>query len=269
MGRKKSDSVIGVYILHNQETGEGYIGSGILNARRNSHFNQLRNNNHVNGLLQKAYNRNENFEFIGVEVEGDTVEEARLLALRIEANLVSEQSDNSSLLNLMRNGIENREVLSHTEESREKMSRATSLRWQDPVYRERTAAAQKEGWAAMSDKEKITHSERVSKTLKYAYDNGSRVSNKSQVRSAEFCENNSKKISDLWQDPAYREKQKQGRAEVVVVSPLRQAVVVDGITYNSITAAAEAHGVTKQGAKYRLQTSTFPNWEIQQLKDAL
>lgn len=53
----------GVYHLSNSETGERYIGSGVLQTRRIQHFSDLRNNRHCNSLLQAAYNRNPNFEF--------------------------------------------------------------------------------------------------------------------------------------------------------------------------------------------------------------
>lgn len=59
---KKSEET-GIYHLSNSETGELYIGSGVLQARRIQHFSDLRNNRHCNSLLQEVYNRNPNFEF--------------------------------------------------------------------------------------------------------------------------------------------------------------------------------------------------------------
>lgn len=66
---------VGVYILQNPHTSETYAGSGDLYKRENAHRCALEQNKHTNYKLQRAYNRDPRFEFIGVPVE--TRDEAR------------------------------------------------------------------------------------------------------------------------------------------------------------------------------------------------
>jgi hypothetical protein len=40
----------------------------------------------------------------------------------------------------------------------------------------------------------------------------------------------------------------------------RKEVFIDGIAYPSVKAAAEAHGVNRMVAVYRLRSSNFPGW---------
>ncbi len=58
---------IGVYLLHNQETGQAYVGSGVLKERKKDHFYKLKTNKHKNKDLQEAFNKNPNFDFVGLE----------------------------------------------------------------------------------------------------------------------------------------------------------------------------------------------------------
>lgn len=57
---------IGIYIILNTINGKKYVGQSKRLARRHRrHFNELKNNNHVNSHLQRAWNKygGENFEF--------------------------------------------------------------------------------------------------------------------------------------------------------------------------------------------------------------
>lgn len=97
---------IGIYIIHNPTTDETYAGSGILNERLYEHSRHLENKNvnikHHNFKLQKAYNKNSNFEFIGIPVEENnfTKKENRQLALELEQQMINEHKDNPLFLNI-------------------------------------------------------------------------------------------------------------------------------------------------------------------------
>lgn len=267
MARAQGDSVVGVYMLHNQETGEAYIGSGVLNKRRVQHFCQLRRNTHGNSLLQDAYNRNSNFEFIGLEVDGESREEARRSALRLEAKLVSEQVDNPFLLNLMRECIDSRMKLSHNEETVANIRARLIEKWQDPQWREKTLAAQNAGRASMSPEAREVAARNRATALKEAYETGQRGSIKGQTRSDAFKAHNSQMISEKWSEPEYRAKQMAARTKGVYRdTEMAKPVEIEGVAYSTVSAAARAHGMTKQGVGYRLKTRTFPNWNYVEKK---
>lgn len=262
MGRMKGDSEIGVYMLHNQETGEAYIGSGILNARRNAHFSLLQKGKHRNYLLQSSYSKNPNFDFIGVPVEGDDKEQTRKEALALEALLVSEFSDSPRLLNLMREKIEESTNLSHSQETLERLREHTAKRWQNPEWREKVLVAQNAGKQAMTPEQLAEKSRRLSESIKHAYDTGVKVSNAGQIRSEEFRQNNSRNIAQLWKDPSYRERQMTGRVGKSPEPTNKRACCVAGVLYDSVTSAANACGLTKQGALYRLDTPSYSDWNF-------
>ena len=91
---------IGVYVVQNNDTKETYVGSGILGKRKNVHSRLLESNTHWNSNLQEAYNRNPNFEFIGVSLkDAVSVEEQRENALALEQLLIGENNGNPLLLN--------------------------------------------------------------------------------------------------------------------------------------------------------------------------
>lgn len=255
MGRKQGDSVVGVYLIHNEETGEGYIGSGVLNQRRNQHFWALRKHVHHNRDLQAAYDRNPNFDFIGVPVDD------RLEALQIEAALVVEHGDNPRLLNLMRDISEANTFLCHNEVSNEKNRMATTERWQDPLWRQKVIEAQRAGKAAMTDEQRAEAARNASEAQKARYAQLECSPTKGQTRSQEFRENNSSNIAALWNDPEYRARQMASRPKGKRNdNGLSVAVEVDGVVYPTKTAAANAHGITKQGVAHRLTSDKFPNW---------
>lgn len=115
---------IGVYALHNPDTGEQYIGSGVLNKRRFSHFNELKNNKHSNYKLQRAYNKNSNFEFIGIPLEDPELlrETNRELTLKIEQELINKELNNPLLLNIALNTLAPRFGTKASDETKNKMS---------------------------------------------------------------------------------------------------------------------------------------------------
>ena len=245
---KKSD---GVYILHNAETGVAYIGSGKLGHRYASHHYLLKNGRHFNSRLQKAFDDNPNFEFIGIPID-----EGRDVSLSVEQELITEYAS-PNLLNVVTNLSQPRLDIPHTEESKEKMRTATTLKWQDPAFREKTVAAQAAGRAAMTEEERNARAEKIGTTLKSQYDSGERTSTKGQVRSEEFCRQNSSNVKSLWDDPEWRANMLEARKGKTVAP--KKAIVADGVTYESMSAAALAFGISVASVAYRLDSPKF-NW---------
>lgn len=221
----------GAYLIHNPETREGYIGSGILNERHYEHTRRLEKGQHKNYKLQMAYNRNPNFEFTGIPVEEHTtLEENRLEALRLEQSLIDEQADNPLLLNIAMNvekptlGVkQDPEVVrrradlrigtKHTDEAKEKIGRASKEMWKDESLRADQA-----------------------QRLKDQYAEGRRVA------------------------PWTGKTQSSEHAAKGAKSRMKQ-VIVDGVVYDSVQLAAAAFDIAHNTAHGRLNNPAFPNWQ--------
>lgn len=246
---------LGVYIIHNSTTDETYIGSGVLGQRLSKHKYLLENGKHFNYRLQQAYNKNNDFEFIPVPIEGD-----RNNALEAEQSLINEHWGNPLLLNILQSVDQPMTGFKHSEESVEKNRQAALVRWQDNQHREKVIVAQNAGRAAMTPVQIEQRNARLSSSLKEAYANGNRQSNAGQVRSEEFRQNNSSQITAKWQDPEYRERQRQSRIQGGnMVRPGKQVIVDDQI-FSTITDAGKAFGITKQSVGHRIKSDKFPNW---------
>ena len=75
-----------IYYIVNLKTQERYVGKTIrLEERKRKHFNQLKNNSHINGKLQNAWNKygEENFVFEFNEYE--LADEKELNQYEVEA----------------------------------------------------------------------------------------------------------------------------------------------------------------------------------------
>lgn len=135
---------IGCYLIHNPETGEAYVGSGQLGKRFSAHISALEKHKHSNRPLQRAYNRNPNFEFIGLETRN------REEAYELEQAVISEYFGHPKFLN--RNydvysgahEVENstREKMSVSKlgkkfdsEHKTKIAEKTRGQWMDPEFR--------------------------------------------------------------------------------------------------------------------------------------
>jgi hypothetical protein len=251
---------VGIYILHDPATDQAYFGSGVLGDRQKTHLSQLKNGKHHCRKLQRAFDNGAEFDFVGIPVEDSAdVRENRRIAYELEQTSIDEFRGSPLLLNTSMVVDANFTGLKHSEESNETNRQHASKRWSDPVWREKVIAAQNTGKAAMTEEEKAARAAAVSSGLKAVYDSGDRPSNKGQVRSEEFCEQNSAKIKDKWQDPDYRIRQiasRQGKTN----EKARIPVMGDGVEYPSLTAAAEALGISKQSITYRLQSETYPGW---------
>lgn len=251
---------VGIYILQNEDTQQTYFGSGILRRRFNTHKSQLKNGNHPNPKLQSAYNKNSNFVFIGLPIEGDDKKEVRATAFALEQMDISENIDNPLMLNIAKDVEANYRDLTHTPEARAVMSSKLKEKWQDPQFREKTVTAQNEGKANVSEEDKLAHRQKLSEAQHARYERIGASPTKGQTRSEDFCQRNSQNIAEKWQDPEYREKQRQARLGGEREAARKQ-VSVDGVIYPSLTAAAAAFGITKQGARGRIASEKNQTWK--------
>ena len=268
---------IGIYMLHNQETGEAYIGSGIINDRRNLHFRDLKNDKHINKKLQTSYNKNPNFEFVSCELEN------REEAFDLEQELIDTFKQSKLLLNISHNARV--PINNHTEESKQKISISVSQAKQTEEFRDRTfnnekwkkdlsekvKVSSKRNWEDPEFKERMLNIERpgIKANAEIARQKREQISlekkkdsNTSktfgQERSEEFCINNSNKIKEKWQDPVYRENQLKAREGKM--TSFKVPIIGDGVKYNSITEAASEMNITKEAISYRLKSNNFPEW---------
>lgn len=254
----ESTNKIGFYIIHNTKTDELYVGSGVLKKRLGSHRNALVKNKHENYKLQEAYNRDPNFDFIGVPIDEGTPIEQRELALAFEQSTIDELKGNPLLLNIAMNVVKPMTGLKHSEENNKRNSDSALQRWKDPNWRIKVSKSMKDGWDNLSSEEKSLINQNKSFRLKEDYANGTRVSTAGQFRSQDFKNNNSNKIKELWKNPEYRETQLQARVGKMI-GP-KKAVIIDGVEYISMTLAAQVTGMTIAGLAYRLDNPKFPNW---------
>lgn len=251
---------IGIYMIHNEETNQVYFGSGVLKRRFDVHRSQLKNGNHPNPRLQGAYNKNPNFDFIGLAVEGENKKEVRTTAFALEQMDINENIGNPLMLNIAQDVEANWRDMRHSPETKEVISQKLKSNWQDPQYREKVVNAQNEGKVNMSEDDKALLQKKLSDAQLARYERLGGSPTKGQVRSDEFCERNSSYITEMWQDPEYRERQRQARVGRENVAARKQ-VSVDGVIYPSLTAAAQAFGITKQGARGRIDSEKNQSWQ--------
>lgn len=256
---------VGIYIVHNPNTDETYVGSGILGIRQKAHEKFLRSGKHWNHRLQKAYNKDPSFEFIGISL-GENAAGVRLEALAAEQAIIDEYWGSPLFMNLARDA-ETMSGFKHRADTIESLREITSKRWQDPQWREKTLAAQNAGRASMSPEAREVAARNRATALKEAYETGQRGSIKGQTRSDAFKAHNSQMISEKWSEPEYRAKQMAARTKGVYRdTEMAKPVEIEGVAYSTVSAAARAHGMTKQGVGYRLKTRTFPNWNYVEKK---
>lgn len=256
---------IGVYIIQNSETMETYIGSGILEQRFKTHSSLLAKKEHWNYKLQKAYNKDQNFEFISVLIDDPvSLEDNRNTALQIEQMLIDEFKESNLLLNISTNVEKTMMGYKHRPESNEKNRQAAKERWQNPEYREKMSIALRKGWDNLSEERKAKNSISYRNAQYDKYKNGERSPTLGQKRSEEFCKRNSEMVKKLWQDSDHREKVLKAQAGKVY-APNKKPVLINGIEYPSITHAAKEHNITKEGMAYRCATDSFPNFQFKNI----
>lgn len=255
---------IGFYKLYNTVTNEFYIGSGILEDREKSHFYKLRNGIHENYKLQKAFNRNSNFIFIPTVIDKLlTIRDNRNLALIMEQKLIDDSFDNIKCLNIARDVDVVFLGRKHNDKTIEKMSISKKEKWIDPNFQEKMSISMRAGWQKLSKKQKEIISKINSDSKKRFYADGRKSPAFGQKRTEEFKKLNKDRVTELWKNPKFREKNLQARKGKIKGFPSIK-VEINGIIYESITKAADELNMSVPGVIYRCDSlrDKFSRWKI-------
>lgn len=222
-----NDDTICTYMFYNSETGESYIGSTNNKERRlTRHLDDLKRNKHHSWKFQRAFNKNPNFEVHCVPME------TRDQATEFEKLLVEENWGNPNLLNVAQN-VENALIgWNHTLEAIEKMKVSRTGMKQAPE------TVQKRIEKNTGQKRSEEAKARMSAAAKEQYANGRVPLTKGVKPSEEVIE---------------RMRQAQTLA-------CGKSVSVNGIVYESVSAAGRALGIHHTTVLYRINSAGFPDW---------
>lgn len=248
---------IGVYIIHNPDTDETYVGSGILSDRQRVHARTLGSGIHHNYRLQQAYNENPNFDFIPVplDVPDSTPEEIRRLALEIEQSIIDEHKNNPLLLNIAKDVEKPRFGILDSPNTKNKKSQSQIKRWENMSEEEKhvaisnltsrfekgrkPTAEQIEKWAA--SREGYKHSDETKKKIGAA---------------------NSRALKGRTLDPDVKEK--VVAALLSSNSSRRVRVEIDGVIFNSLNDAARLYDINVGVVHHRVHSNNpeFAGWKL-------
>lgn len=288
-------SLVGVYLLHNPNTDQTYVGSGSFLSRKTTHFRDLKNNCHINKKLQEAYNKDPNFDFIACELQD------RQEAYDLEQEIINENINNPLLLNMSMKVLRP-EFHGHTEVSKEKIRQSHIKNWENEEFRDKRTNILREAFAKkkndpewisnrskiskeinknMSEETKKIKSEKISIKAKEGFKNGNR---KVTIRS--FTEEELKLKSETmvkkWEDPVFKEqrikafsnRQYSDDAKDKISNNAKQRyennkelfnrsipVVINGIEYSSQTDASLKLKIPLHAINYRINNEKFSNWK--------
>lgn len=144
----------GIYRIYNKIDGKSYVGSSYdVDRRFKEHKAALRKSVHVNKHLQRAWNKYGEgaFEFeLIMLVDRDNL----LQEETVQINLVSEEMS----YNIVKNAEAPMAERKHSEETKCKLSRVHTDKWNDAEYKAKMAACHVGKVHSQSSKEKIKHS---------------------------------------------------------------------------------------------------------------
>lgn len=219
------DIVAGVYEIIHKPTGKSYIGStGNLGSRKGTNSSALRNGKHKNTNLQKAYNENPDIEFKILTIT-DTAEEA----LDKEQEFLDARMPTGTLFNI---GIDSRASGRNRSPSPENIERfaefARNREWSDE---DRERLRQLRIGTKLSEETKNKISTFVNSR---EFVEKMRRINTGRKQSEETLEKKRQASLGKVQSEATKEKLRELKKDKA------KAVIVHGIRYESIKAAARA-----------------------------
>lgn len=249
------ENKIGVYLLHNQQTDQGYVGSSVdIEERGKEHFQLLRTGKHPNRRLQAAYVANPNFDFVGL-VLGD-----RDAAFDYEQSVIDELGKSPVLLNISQDARYcSVPGLKHSDETKAKIGAASK----GNQYRlgHKLSDFQKEQLRKANVGRPVSEETRAKISQ----------ANTGRIHTEEANEKNrqahlGKMISD--QTKLKMSQAKKGMAiSEEAKAKMREArtgefksVSADGVTYPSINEAARQLGMNPGTVYNRLNSPSFPMW---------
>jgi hypothetical protein len=235
---KEDRNKVGFYLVTNTVTDETYVGSGVLGECLTRHRVGYNTGHHANIKLLKAFKRaRDNWEFIAIPIEepGLTREENRLVALDIEQSIINDFYGKTQLfLNIASHVERPRLGLEHSTETKEKIS-----------------SSHKAYWDGLSDEERYERTKNIGVSNKgNTYCIGRVLSDKTKddisvsVKNYYDGLNNDEKSNWL-------EKIRSANCK---------SLIIDGVTYDSRTQAANVFGLTKEAIGYRVSSPNFPTW---------
>lgn len=255
----KNTKGVGVYIIHNPNTGQVYAGSGDLAVRKQKHFRDLANGKegrvnsngfpmkHPNRKLQAAYNADPNFVFLGVPIH------EREAAFDCEQAIIDKFNGNPKFLNMSRDaraGVyeitddtrrkhREREI---TSEHREKLRQAGLGRVPTPETIEKLRAANTGRIVSDETKNKLKEA-RTRQVITPEHRAAMSAAAVGKTKTEEHRRNIGIKTQQQWDNPEYRDKMR-------TVNSVQ--ISVKGTTYSSIKDAAKTLGMSVGGLQYKL-----------------
>lgn len=251
---------IGFYILHNKNTDETYVGSGVLEDRKRVHFSTLSRGKHHNYKLQRAFNRDPNFDFIPAEVNevGLSREQNRALALELEQSLINEFKKTPLLLNLAKDVERPRLGVHDSEESRQRKREGQIRRWSNLSDEERESEKSKYRDRMLGNRLSVGRTltpEAMAKKVASCEGYQHTEETKAKIGQATSIALRGRKLN-----PDHREK---------VTAPLlkssmdkQRSVSIQGTVYAGLNEAARALNLNAGNVHYRLNkdSETYKDW---------
>lgn len=209
---RKEHSHPATYALLHRSSGSAYVGStSDLYHRLAQHNTDLRRGVHKNSNLQEAYDADPVFDL--AFAKASSKEEA----LKLEQTLITEHYGSGKLLNLAPNAEKAALGLVHSDETKERLSQATTAQFSTQEARDAQSERSKQLWQ----------------------DPAFRAKHEGAPLAEETKDKISDTVKDRWKDPEYRAKVAAGRAANI------KPVVLDGVSYPNIAEASRATGIPK------------------------
>lgn len=226
-----------VYMFHNSITGEAYIGSTNDElTRKRTHTRKLINGNHPNKKFQAAFDRDQNFDFVAVEVKD------REEAFDLEQAIIDEFSDNKFLLNISRDSRYCN--INISEETKEKLRQANIGKIQSEETKE------KRRQSMLGKNLGKTHTEETKKYISLI-----QIGKKLSIEHRQ-------KIGLAGLGRVDKPETTIRRKEAAMKRAVK--VNADGVIYDSIREAAQAHGICDSSIRDRVNSESerFQSWHF-------
>lgn len=249
------ENKIGVYLLHNQQTQQGYVGSSVdVDERGKEHFQLLKAGKHPNRRLQAAYAANPNFEFVSL-VLGD-----RDAAFDYEQSIIDELGRSQVLLNISQDARYCRVPgLKHTEEAKAKIGAASKGhkyhlgRKHPPEFGAKVSERMKGHLVSSETREKIRQSKLGTTMPRDA------VEKMRQTKIGKTASEETRlKMSQAQKGKVITEDQKAKLREAR--SGEFKPVSAEGQIFASINEAARQLGLNPGTIYHRVNSPNFPTW---------
>ena len=283
---KKEEPV--VYLFHNQETGHAYVGSAKHESiRYRDHMKGLKGNYHHNDNFQKTFNENPNFDYVSIPMN------SRDEAFGLEQVIIDEFNGNPFFLNISKDARNCRPIM--TDEIKEKLRIANIGKTLTDEHKYKAGSSFRGKQLPEEHRLKISESNR-GKNLSEETREKLRQANLGKIQSDETKEKRrlsmlGKNLGNTHTDEAkermriahtgkilseeHKAKIRQaslGRIDTPETTARRKEVAMkravkveaDGVVYNSIREAAQAHGIQDSSIRDRVNSSSekFESWRF-------